>query len=76
MTPGELLGLLFMFALFMVPSGLFVGALIGRAFGWSFNTRCIVSACIAALCAYGVVFHMNGAGSVDDDCPPSRFASC
>jgi apolipoprotein N-acyltransferase len=62
-TAGELVGLAGVFMVALIPSGIFVGALLGKSLRARLGIRIAAAVATAALLAYGVVFH---GGAVDD----------
>ena len=69
LTAGQLVGLVMMFLLCLIPSGLFVGYVLGGMLNLPLWVRAIASTAAAAWLAYGLVF---GSGSMQDgECTPA-----
>ena len=58
MTFGHALGFVMVFALTMIPSGIFVGAVLGGLLNAPLQLRIVASVVCAAAFAYGIVFKM------------------
>ncbi len=74
MTIGHLVGMVIMFALFMVPSTLFVNLLIGKTLHMGLRSRVALSVVVAGVAA---VFFVLGAGigPNQDYCDDPRYCS-